>query len=164
MTAILCMAFAVLGMACSEDEPFEKIDAVGVGLFDFSNVVLNETHTAHYSVPPTDSVVVTMYLCGPVDESYPHYQAFFRPSRLDTLLRNTNARVMNGRCTFKKDKSGGCYYSWLPTPDLVEVGKCYLWVVDVRFVDSEIYADDYEVMGFKVKPPKEEEDGGMAGE
>ena len=146
----------MFGMACSE-EHFEKIDAVGVGLFDFSHVVLNEVHTAHYSVPPTDSSVVTMYLCGPVDESYPHYQYRYHTLDLDTLLRNTNARVMNSRCTFKKDKSGGCYYSWLPTSDLVEVGKCYLWVVDVRFVDSEIYADDHEIMGFKVEPPKDED-------
>lgn len=155
---LLISCMVILGMACSE-ESVKKIDAVGFGGGDFENVTLNEMHTAYYSVPSTDSSIVTMYLCGPVDEDYPHFKYSFKLSNLDTLLRNTNARVMNERCTFKKDENGGCYYSWLPTPDLVEVGKCYLWVVDVRFVDSKRYADDHAIIGFRVNPPKDENDG-----
>ena len=151
---IMCTG-VIICYACNKERSPKWI--VGFGLLQ-QQVVINDTLSGHYLMMESVPANVSFYLCGPVDEDLDllHQKYTLSTSKLDSLYVRMNARLMNDHCFVQEDRNGEYNYFWIPTPEFVDVGKTYLWVVDIRFVDSD-YVDANDISHFVVHASMDEE-------
>lgn len=154
MNGLVAGLLAAACWACHEDDGPERGYLTVCG---FDTVRMDERVEATYYVTGADSAEMTMYLCGPMDDSWPELShTLFTPEIPDlaTLLERTNGRQMNDRVVV--DHLGNDYpdnwrvFYWWPTEEYVEVGQCYMWVMRARFVDRPGWPDEYWFFYFQV--------------
>ena len=146
-------------LSCSEEDWEERRLVTGfVGVGD--EIAMNDTLYLRYGIFVPDSAEVSFYLCGPLkpnDESLWYATYNVKTDCLDKLYARTNARRINDHCVFVQARYGHYDWYWIPTPELVEEGKIYLLVVDIRFLDAERCYDSNALYDLLVLPPRDDE-------